>query len=263
MQPSSGQLKQTDTLSIAARSAIERYLTLPEIGVTTPYYNNRRHKLAAGLRALAGKGLPEEIVEETQLFAIREKVGLDVLAQADKTRFLVDHHLGIDCSGFVYHVLDAESRARGAGAMHSHISFHHRSFLRRLIARLRPAQNAGAITFAQSSNSREVSLGEIQPGDFVVMVHNSEARSFDHIILITAVDRATTHTTLTYTHSIAWPSDGIYGHGVRTGTITVTDPLIKLADQVWEEHGKAGVENYTHSRAVKAETTSLRRLNWF
>lgn len=250
-------------LSSDARKVIADYLSLPTLGVAAPYYNNRRHKLAAGLRALAGKGLPEEIVEEAELFSIREKVNLASIAHTDKTRFLVDHHLGIDCSGFVYHVLDAESRARGAGAMHSHISFHHRSFLRRLIARLRPAQNAGAITFAQPTNSFEVPLSDVQPGDFIVMTHTAEARSFDHIILITTVDKATTHTTLTYTHSIAWPSDGRYGHGVRTGTITVTDPLIKLADQVWEEHGKAGAENYTHNRAMKAETTSLRRLNWF
>jgi len=250
-------------LSSDARKVISDYLSLPDIRVPAPYYNNRRHKLAAGLRALAGKGLPTEIVEEAELFAIREKVSLASLAPADKTRFLVDHHLGIDCSGFVYHVLDAESHARGAGAMHSHISFHHRSLLRRLIARLRPAQNAGAITFAQPTNSFEVPLSDVQPGDFIVMTHNPEARSFDHIILITAVDKATTHTTLTYTHSIAWPSDGVCGHGVRIGTITVTDPLIRLADQVWEEHGKAGAENYTHGRATKAETTSLRRLNWF
>ncbi|MEK7645408.1 MAG: hypothetical protein AAB391_03805 [Patescibacteria group bacterium] len=254
---------QSNTLSVPARTAIEQYLSLPSLEVPAPYYNNRRHKLVAGLRALAGKGLPEEIVEEAELFSIREKVNLASISWTDKTKFLVDHHLGIDCSGFVYHVLDAESRARGAGAMHSHISFHHRSFLRRLVARLRPAQNAGAITFAQPTNSREVDLAEAEAGDFIVMTHNSDARSFDHIILITHVDKATTHTTLTYTHSIAWPSDGMYGHGVRTGTITVTDPLIKLADQVWEEHGKAGVENYTHGRAVKAETTSLRRLNWF
>ncbi len=250
-------------LSSDAQKVIADYLSLPTLGVAAPYYNNRRHKLAAGLRALAGKGRPEEIVEEAELFSIREKVSLASLAKADKTRFLVDHHLGIDCSGFVYHVLDAESRARGAGAMHSHMSFHHRSFLRRLVARLRPAQNAGAITFAQPTNSHEIDLAEIQPGDFIVMTHTAEARSFDHIILITAVDKATTHTTLTYTHSIAWPSDGMYGHGVRTGTITITDPLIKLADQVWVEHSKAGAENYTHARAVKAETTSLRRLNWF
>ncbi len=257
MQDSSHQL------SSAARKVIADYLSLPALGVAAPYYNNRRHKLAAGLRALAGKGLPEEILEEAELFSIREKVILASLAKMDKAKFLIDHHLGIDCSGFVYHVLDAEGRARGAGAMHSHISFRHRSFLRRLIARLRPAQNAGAITFAQPTNSREIVLSEIQPGDFIVMTHTYEARSFDHIILITAVDKASTHTTLTYTHSVAWPSDGMYGHGVRTGSITVTDSLIKLADQVWEEHGKAGAENYTHSRAEKAETTSLRRLNWF
>ncbi|MEI6346100.1 MAG: hypothetical protein WCO79_02615 [bacterium] len=261
MQPTSEQLAHR--LSAAARDVLANYLSLPTFGVAAPYYNNRRHNLAAGLRALAGKGLPEEIVEEAELFAIREKVTLASLASGDKTKFLADHHLGIDCSGFVYHVLDAESRARGAGAMHSHISFHHRSFLRRLIARLRPAQNAGAITFAQPSNSREIDLSDIQPGDFIVMTHNTAARSFDHIILITAVDKATTHTTLTYTHSVAWPSDGMYGHGIRTGTITVTDPLIKLSDQVWEEHSKAGAENYTHQRAAKAETTSLRRLNWF
>ncbi len=250
-------------LSSDAKKVIASYLSLPSLEVATPYYNNRRHEIRGGLSVLSGKGTPEEIAEEAELFSIREKLDLAALAKPERNKFLVDHHLGIDCSGFVYHVLDAESIGRGKGPLRSHISFHHRSFLRRLIAHLRPAQNAGAVTFAQEANSTEVLLIDAQPGDFIVMTHSDNARAFDHIILITNIEKAATHTTITYTHSIAWPSDGLYGHGVRTGTITVTDPLIKIADQLWEENGKTGTENYTYQRALKAETTSIRRLNWF
>ena len=52
-----------ETLSASALKIINDYLHLPIPGhdVVCPYYNNRRANLRAGLRALIGKGNPEDI----------------------------------------------------------------------------------------------------------------------------------------------------------------------------------------------------------
>lgn len=65
-----------------------------------------------------------------------------------------------------------------------------------------------------------------------------------------------------YVHSIALPSDGEYGHGVREGTIEITDINKPITEQKWTEAGKTGMENYTCARAQKA-LTEIRRLRWF
>lgn len=251
------------TLSEPAKKVVEAY-------VSTPYFNNRRTETRAGLRALVGKGTPEEITEEAGLFAVREKVILKNLSADQRRQFLVEHRLGVDCSGFVFHVLNAEARALGKKSLASGLAL--RSVgpfgIFKFLARLRPAQNADVAVFADSANSRSLALVDIRPGDFVVMLHEKADRAFNHIVLITEVayeesSAGLVPKRLTYTHSIAWPTDGKYNHGVRTGTINITNSAGQIQDQTWTENGQTGEQNYTHQRALKATSCSLRRLSWF
>ncbi len=84
-----------NTLSPEAEKIVEKYLLLPVgVGCQTPYFNNRRTKIRGGLRALVGKGMPEEIAEEAEMFSIRERVGIKKMIAGDLKKFLVDHGLG-------------------------------------------------------------------------------------------------------------------------------------------------------------------------
>lgn len=182
-----------------------------------PYFNNARAGVRFGLRARAGKGTPEEIADEAQLAAFREHLDLAALSPEMRKKFLVEHKLGIDCSGFAYHILDAESQARGLGPLRKRLAFPYSNVLAHRLGRWlrrRYAENADVRTFAHPANSHQVPLSEIAPGDYFVRLKQGEGQR-DHMILVTAVDSVT----ITLAQSVALPSDGRYKHGVRTETL--------------------------------------------
>lgn len=253
-----------DHLTEPARRILAGYLQLGfptnTSKVITPYYNNRRHEIHGGLRALSGKGTPNEIIEEAELFAIREKIKLQDLSAEQLSKFLIDHRLGIDCSGLVYHILAAEALERGKGDLSRKISFQHRSLLRRVIARLRPAENVNVTCLATENNSHEVRLRDVRAGDFLAIIY----KDYSHVILVSDVVRHEETgelRSLLYVHSIAWPEEGLYQHGVRTGAIEITDLAKPITEQIWTEKNKSGKENPTQRSLADAESISLRRLN--
>ena len=85
----------------------------------------------------------------------------------------------------------------------------------------------------------------------------------NHILVVHTVDYQNfVPTMIHYTHSIAWPDDGQYGHGVRQGTIEILEPTKGITDQKWTEKGKTGAENPTYLRA-KISKTEIRKLGWW
>lgn len=130
---------------------------------------------------------------------------------------------------------------------------------------MRPAENVDVATLAHDKNSSTVDLREIMPGDFVTMLNtmNKEDRVRDHVIVIHQIEYQNfVPTTIHYSHSVAWPSDGEYGHGVRQGIITILDVTKPITEQKWIEDDKTGSENYTSIRAQKS-LSEIRRLRWF
>jgi len=162
---------ETKTLSKEALAVIDNYLSLPELGVPCPYYININN--TKGLAVEVGKGTPEEIVEEAKELAHKARVSLDA---KNALAFLAEHHLGIDCSGLAYHILDAESQARGEGKLKKHIGL---SFIKKW----RAATNINVQKFVE--NSKVVSPKDVRPGDFLPHT-NKYGR--DHMWLIHAVD---------------------------------------------------------------------------
>ncbi len=133
-------------LSSEAQKVVEKYLSLPiGAGCQTPYFNNRRTKIRAGLRALVGKGRPEEIAEEAEMFSIRDRAGIKKMDSAALKKFLVEHNLGVDCSGFAYHVLSVEISAKTGKKLSSSVK-PWSGFKRKLKHWLRPAENTGVST---------------------------------------------------------------------------------------------------------------------
>ncbi|MDP3996344.1 MAG: hypothetical protein Q8P86_01470 [bacterium] len=256
----------TKKLLPEAIAIVNNYLHLPlPVPVPCPYFNNRRSGIRGAVKAAIGKGSVEEIKEEAELIFMKNHMDFSKLDKENIIKILVDNRIGVDCSGFAYHVLNAEGIARGCGALKSRISFSNsKSFSRALLSRLRTIQNTSVATFSHDANSKEVRIDEVSPGDFISMLHDSEdERQFNHMVVISEVKRQEeTPLKLKYVHSLAWPSDGPYGHGVREGVIEITDVTKPVSEQKWVENGKMGAENLTQERAKKSEV-SIRRLKWF
>lgn len=237
---------QANALTGKAEKVAFDFLNLPIGGklVRTPYYNNKHKRVRGGLRALVGKGKPEEIVEEALIMSMKERVNLNELDQANITKFLVDHNLGIDCSGLAYHILDTESKERGLGSIGPRLSYPLRGgmlgWLSRLIRR-RYVENADTLTLAHPTNSHEVAVGDVAPGDMVVLIERGTGERNHTFIVKDVGDKE-----ITLIHSIATPEDGKYNHGVRLEVLSKSGQLL----------------NDLRER-YRAGSICLRRLNWF
>lgn len=256
------------TLSEHALAVIQQYLHLPlnsETDVKTPYYNNRRQQVRAALRVFVGKGSVTDITQEIALIALREKVDLNSLTAEELSKFLVEHNIGIDCSGLVYHVLDAETHALLHKSFKKFLRFPFTSGVRRIITFLRPAENTSVKSLYHESNSREISLKDIAPADALFLLEAGSGATRDHILLFHEVqyDAAGTPTEIGYTHSFQSQQDGKYGHGIKQGIIQITDIQKPIIAQTWIEADKRDADNPTFAHAKAAKTISIRRFNCF
>jgi hypothetical protein len=227
-----------NSLSAQALKVVSAYESLPfdEVtGVSVPYFNNKRTGNRGGFRAHKGKGTPEEIVEEALIFAKQKNLNLSTLTPAQVKEFLVEHKLGVDCSGFVFHILSAEARSRGI-TLGSRLSFAHKSLLRRIIARFRLVENTSVLDFVR--NSKEISLSEIAPGDIITIVPPQSSSDRDHMLVILSVEG----TNVTYAHSMQYSVDGTWNHGLKRGHFIIRDPLAPLHLQEFSEGATPGTD---------------------
>jgi hypothetical protein len=268
-------------LSPAAQQCIQDYLNLPcsgMSGIRCPYLNNARQKRRGELRALVGKGTPQEIIEEANIISTQYKAGIfnhqphqclcelhtDKPFSTDDIRhFLIDHSLGIECSGFVTQVLNKHF-LETKGINLSKKMFITKRPLRWLISRLRPVENIDVRTYASTANTKAIAndtLGwdysKVEPGDVIVILETGPRKNHNHIILITEIQKQL----LKYVHARAWASEGEYGHGVTKGAITITKPNKHLREQIWTEKGITGPKNETWQEVAEAKTVEIRRIN--
>jgi hypothetical protein len=231
------------TLSKQALQIIEDYqdLSIGKDKIVCPYFNNRRSGIRGALAVLIGKGTPGQIEEEAMLFGLREKIDLDSLNKKDLKKFLVDHNLGIDCSGFVFHVLDAELDGIKKHLKHPWI----KNPIRKLIAKLRIVENTGVSTFNNDINTEEVKLSGVKPGDLIIMMNTGLKNDMHHILLVSKVESRKSKV-INYVHSFQFTTDGKYDHGIKEGEIKIIDPKKGLLEQEWNE-----VETYNHAKMAK------------
>lgn len=248
------------TLSQPALDMIERYVNL-QVGdktVPCPYFNNKRNRVRGALGVHIGKGQPEDIGQEMQIIAMKQHIKLSVQSSEDITALMVDNNIGIDCSGFVYHVLNAE---RG-GALKSNMKFPKGNVLRKLIGKLRTAENVNVKVLTDEKNSTEVALTDVTPGDLIVMMETGEKHDLDHVLLIEKVEynEHDTPTKIHYVHSLRWNTDGKYSHGIKRGVIEIADAFKGLLEQTWTEAEKNDDTNETLWRAVTAKKCEIRKM---
>ncbi len=229
-----------------------------------PYFNNKTKARRAGLRVEVGKGSPKEIHDELKDIALINKIDLNNLDGVSTKKLLVDNNIGIDCSGFAYYVLNEESIARGKGTLDKYLYFVKASnFITRLIVKFKPQTNTDVVTLADDRNSKYILLRDVEVGDMITMVGGPEGGERNHILIINQIEYQNfVPVVLHYAHSVAWPTDGEYGHGLHKGIIEITDINKGITEQRWIELEKTGEENYTFMRALKSKT-EVRRLRWF
>lgn len=246
-----------NTLNNNAIQVIEHYEAL-ELGgktVATPYFNNKRSGARAALRVTIGKGSPPEIEEEAQLLALKERRHLESMSRDELRVFLKDHNLGVDCSGFVFHVLNAQTDGVLAKKMHVP-----GSVLRRLIGKLRTVENASVKAFADEKNSRPIELNDVQAGDIITMLGTGNDHTLDHVLLIDTIERTNEDLVLHYTHSLIWNSLGIHQAGIKHGEIRLYKKE-QLLDGIWlEAQQTKAKENETRWRAETAKQLDIRRI---
>lgn len=242
---------------------IEAYthLRIGNVVVPAPYMNNRRLGLRGSLAVLVGKGTPTDIEEEALIFALKEHIDLKTLNEEQARIFLVNHHLGIDCSGYAYHLLDTELQARNLPPLKQTIVLPFiTNPIKRLLSRLQLVKHVGVKTLAHDLNSKRVALNEVQAGDMLMFLEINNDTDHHHLLVIKEIRDEAGHTVIHYTHTMQWQADGNYRHGVKQGTITIDKPTEPLLAQTWEEAGQTGDANETYAHAKGARITDIRRL---
>lgn len=252
-----------ETLSPEAQEVVNQYLALPGIGISAPYFNNRTLNQRASLRGLIGKGTPEELAEEYHLLLVKRRRKLDTMTTSERIAFAVENGLGIDCSGFVYHVLDAQCHAQtNKNLRHFITSPHTWNLMRRFIAHLRTAENTSVAVLAYPANSFEVPVKDARAGDIITLTTlDRSQRARDHVVIIDSVTRKENKVSeLSFIHAIRWPEDGLYNHGLKKGVIKVTDLSLPIHQQQWSEVNRSDSPTLT---ARKDLNVTLRRLRAF
>ncbi|MEK7213634.1 MAG: hypothetical protein AAB637_00750 [Patescibacteria group bacterium] len=221
-----------------------------------PYFNNKHYGRRAGLRVEIGKGSPKDIFEEIKNKALEQGVDMKSFDSESLKRFLVDNDIGIDCSAFVYYLLNEESLSKKKGGLDRHLHFpFSKGIIGKIKSKIRPVENTDVKTFAYDKNSKVIPIKNAQVGDIITMTNGLNNGNRDHILFIYQIEYQNfLPIVLHYIHATAWPTDGEYGHGIHEGRIDILSLERPLVEQRWIENDKTGEENYTFVNAKKNQT---------
>jgi hypothetical protein len=257
---------ETKTLSQSSLSILDQYLhfTVGAAVCAIPYFNNNTAKRRGSLPVFIGKGSPQEIREEIETLALKQKIDQNKVTSEILKMTLVDAGIGIDCSGLAYHMLNAENRERLKTPLTKHIKLVQATgFFRSITASFNPVRNIGVRTFAHDTNSLTVPLSDIRPGDMITMLAGPDEKDRNHILIVHKVEHHDSRPVkIYYTHSVAYPSDGKYNTGVRLGIIDISDVSRPITEAQWIEQSGQDTGNTLLTRAAKSQT-EIRRLKWW
>jgi hypothetical protein len=204
--------------SAALTNLFFQYTHLPIGGkeIRCPYWRNR-----LGLRItgpFGGKGRPQQIVEATKKAAQEAKVNLQQMSEKEILAFMKRKKIGVDCSGFVFWMLDAlDKEKKGKGIA---------GFIPRFPGTLAERQASADKLTGQNLTVPVKKMNEVRVGD-VIRLDGGK-----HIAIAAKVVRERGAVeAIEYAHS----SEKATIHGVHSGLIRITNPEGGLAEQEWEE----------------------------
>jgi len=175
-----------------------------------PYFINRASVPNA---PFAGKADYKQINLATQLATESEGLNLNNLSPQDIYRLRKRHHIGIDCSGLVYHLLD----------------FYYKQITDKSIQNLIIGTNGktgprrvNTLMFSDPKNSHPVAnYSQIKTADLIITNQKK------HILFVVEVNK----NQISYVHS----SQKTATKGVHYGTLTITNPQKDLSYQQFSE----------------------------
>lgn len=226
--------------------------------ISCPYFINRKN--TRDLRAMVGKGTPAEIKMESEIWAKIKGISLDQLDSESIKDFLIERGIGIDCSGFVAHIINAIYKKISGKAVWKELIPKESSFFGKLKYFLRPVEQLGAHVLTSSNNTDIVQINQARVLDLIRS--SSKKLNGDHIMLVTDVkrDESGTVSEIEYTHSTPY-----YGklNGVKKGVIKIKHTDLPLEKQEWQEIDELGVNHTLEGYLTNSLDNGLRRLKIF
>lgn len=220
-----------------------------------PYFINDR--VRKDLRAMVGKGTPEEMVIEAKIWEKLKGVHFNKMTEEEAKEFLINRHIGIDCSGFIVHTLDHWYKKTTGKHIWSKLKIPRKSFFAWLKYKLRPVENLGADVITNDENCTRVELKDVEPIDLVRS--KSRKTNSDHIMMVVQVEKNDEGlpTKIIYAHSSPYFGKD---NGVRLGEIELTDLSKPLEEQNWLETDNDGNIPTLEGFKINSGDNGLRRL---
>jgi hypothetical protein len=244
----------------AAQATVDRFRALNLGGkqVTAVYHINAGH--IKDLRVMVGKGTPEEIEMEVKIWAQLKGIDLDKADAETIREFMRVRRIGIDCSGFVYHVFASWLQATLNESLLKQIKFPYKSLFGSLKLWLRPAENIGADILTSELNAFKIELKDIRPGDLIRS--KSVHQGVDHILLVSSVSHNDQGLPVAFNYVHSTKQFG-KDNGVREGRVNIVDVNAELKDQDWLEIAADGVKYTLEGLKINYADNGLRRPNYF
>lgn len=217
------------------------YTHLPLGGrkIRCPYWSNRQRILLTG--PFKGKGTPPQITRATIRSAQEHKLDLSKLSPRDIRRFMEHHRIGVDCSGFVYHLADSLVKEKGGQGIFEYVEG----------VKGKGVMRVNVFSLTNDKNSVEVKkIRDIRIGDFI------RFEGGKHIAIIMRIKRNQEGIPVEVTYAHSGRLSAITG--VHLGRFLVKDPNLGVKDQKCLEKNREG-NNY-FNQYPKKNNVSLRRL---
>lgn len=233
-QMSDGDRRRT---SQALQKLFAKYTHLPLGGkeISCPYWRNdlKRGIFGPG----GGKGRPEEIVEITEQEAKKENLDLGKMNEEEIISFMEKSRIGIDCSGFVFWMMDVLDKEKGGNGITDDIPGCQGKFLCRANVKMLTSEE---VTLP-IEKAKDIKVGDI------IRLHGGK-----HVTMVIQVTRVRE---IEYAHSSGLTEVS----GVHSGRIIINDPDFGLEKQSWQEKTDKG-ENYGHKYYLTTLGDGVRRL---
>lgn len=198
--------------SKALQDLYYKYTHLPIGGkeIVCPYWMNNLEKGIYG--PVGGKGTPEQIVEAVVKEAESENVDLERMDEESIILFMKAKKIGIDCSGFVFWMLNTLDIEKGGNGIDVDKS----------------RANARMITASEVSFPVE-KIEEIKAGDII------RIRRGKHVAIVISLEKDNKGNTrfINYAHSSSNSLTKI--SGVHCAKIEIINPPKDLREQKWYE----------------------------
>lgn len=202
----------------------------------------------------AGKGTPQQIYKVLIKTAKRKTFNLQRAKPEEITQFMIDNGIGIDCSGFVYNILNAYLQQEKHTSLAKYI-YRYPGILGKLenfLLRKNRIRRSSATTLTSELNTIKIEkTKDIRPGDMIRLTHADWPGK--HIAIIVEVH----DDYIIY----AMASEYMKIRGAHSGKIKILNKNKGLEDQNWLEITYDG-KNYRADAYDSKRGDSVRRLSF-